>query len=562
MRVPGFHAALLLVGAVCTYSAAQNAITAPRFNRAGMIDANVTGVTVDNEGNFYYVGSYDPGLQHDPAGSVDFDPGSGVAALSPNDDGQMLFVAKVNSTFDLEWLRIVRPGASTAWSVDIAVDNSGNVVVQGQLFWAPGSHILNFGQPDHPYDVTFTQQSAVVIWSLNRDGETHWVRVFDNPGLFEQAAMGRDGSVFAMVRLYGTADFDPGPNVFNLTAVKPPGSTGGYSDENIVIVKLSVTGDFVWAKMFAEGLGTLDHCHFEVDDTGNVFAAIEFMGQIDADPGNGVVRYFTGQPLGYSHTLVVRLDASGNYQWSHQSPYNNVTTFTLDKSGGILIAYFNQTPSRIERYSKDGPLIWSRAFGQSSYHSPIDIAAGTNHDFYILGSYASWIDLKTSPGDRSYQQPGGYYIARWDLGFSQIWSTQIGYVSLNNPFLTGSLTRLFYSGNQLLFTGPLDVQFDADPSPEQVVPVTPHDAFDQMFVSLRSHNEVWLDFDLTTLRQMDGTLNFPQRTLANAFRAIQPGQKISIVSPGNGVTTAETGSYATPSTLSVTGAPARIGVAR
>ncbi|MGZ6540083.1 MAG: hypothetical protein ACXVEB_17030, partial [Bacteroidia bacterium] len=48
------------------------------------------------------------------------------------------------------------------------------------------------------------------------------------------------GNVFITGNFYGTIDFDPGPGVFNLSAIG--------SDLDIFIVKLDVSGNFVWAK--------------------------------------------------------------------------------------------------------------------------------------------------------------------------------------------------------------------------------------------------------------------------------------------------------------------------
>jgi hypothetical protein len=106
-------------------------------------------------------------------------------------------------------------------------------------------------------------------------------------------------------------------------------------------------------------------------------------------------------------------------------------------------------------------------------------------------------------------------------------------------------------------------QADFDPSSTShyfMTPYTSQGTSDTAFVTLAGSDDVWVEFDLTTPRQMDGSEAYPLRTLNNAIRAIQPGQTINIKSTGSGVELSDTGTYSKAMTLRAVGGGARIGV--
>ena len=71
------------------------------------------------------------------------------------------------------------------------------------------------------------------------------------------------GNVYTIGSFSGTADFDPGPDTFNLTSV------GG---RDIFIVKLDTGGHFIWAKQFG-GLSNDYGNSITVDVTGKIYVA-------------------------------------------------------------------------------------------------------------------------------------------------------------------------------------------------------------------------------------------------------------------------------------------------
>ena len=102
-----------------------------------------------------------------------------------------------------------------------------------------------------------------------------------------------------------TADFDPGPEIFNLTSV-------GSGD--IFVQKLDDSGNLLWVRQI--GGTELDWpVSINVDESGNVFTAGNFKGIVDFDPGAGT---FNLNSFGAIKVFIQKLDPSGNLVWAKQ----------------------------------------------------------------------------------------------------------------------------------------------------------------------------------------------------------------------------------------------------
>lgn len=87
------------------------------------------------------------------------------------------------------------------------------------------------------------------------------------------------GGVYLTGRFSGTADFDPGPGVFNAVGA---GVTNGFA------LKLNSDGSFVWARAFGGPGDAFYLWGTRVDQAGNIYLAGSITGgPIDVDPGPG-----------------------------------------------------------------------------------------------------------------------------------------------------------------------------------------------------------------------------------------------------------------------------------
>lgn len=534
-------------------SASAQSIAAPRFLRGGAIDAIVRSATIDGDGNFYFFGASPTPLDEeiDPPGSVDVDPGPEVWPLPADEDlYPLFFVGKTDPELNLLWFKKIRTGEGPD-IYDIAVDSNGNVFATG---WQLPTN-TDFGEPGHPYIVS---GQGTFIWKLKPDGTTEWVRIWgpNSPDFFELET-DSDGNVYAAGILGDTLDLDLGPGNHTITPTNLSGN--GTDPRNALVLSLDEDGNFRWAGHFAGAANVQPGMELAVDDDGTVFVVSEFYGQVDADPDPSVARNYFSDSL---ETLVVSLTDEGSFVWARHRPTGFIQALCADGEGGALAAY-HTTLRIIERYSPQGALVWERSIVPPNGGAYIeDIALGTDGDFYIYGGYSQQVTISSIVADRALLTGSGRFVARWDVNGTQLWCeqfTRIGEQSWETNGYSGQ-NRIFPSRNgELVITALLVSVLDADPSPSTSFALEPYNHLDYGVFVLGSQDEVWTDFDLITHRRMDGTLDFPLRSFSRAVRAIDAGETITIVSPGAGVTSAETGVFSKPATIRVLGAPARIG---
>jgi len=118
------------------------------------------------------------------------------------------------------------------------------------------------------------------------------------------------GNVYVTGSFEGTADFDPGSGIYNLTA-------GGSRD--IFVAKLDANGNLLWANRF--GSANWDEGKaIGISPLGYVFVAGRFADTTDFDPGAGIANLTAKQTTCGIYgvdAFVLKLDGNGNYQWAH-----------------------------------------------------------------------------------------------------------------------------------------------------------------------------------------------------------------------------------------------------
>jgi len=143
-----------------------------------------------------------------------------------------------------------------------------------------------------------------------------WARSMGGPGSGFSTAFGvaldGSGNVYTVGFFEGTADFDPGPDAFNLT------SAGRAGD--IFVSKLDSAGNFVWARAMS-GPSPQEEQRFRIpnsafgvalDGSGNVYTVGRFEGTVDFDPGPGT---FNLTSAGSVDIFLLKLDSTGSFVW-------------------------------------------------------------------------------------------------------------------------------------------------------------------------------------------------------------------------------------------------------
>jgi len=113
------------------------------------------------------------------------------------------------------------------------------------------------------------------------------------------------GNVYTTGGFQGTADFDPGLGIMNLTSA---------GDNDIFVQKLDASGDLLWVKQM--GGDNYDvGSSIRTDASGNVYTSGSFHDTVDFDPGPGIKNLTS---LGENDVFVQKLDAFGDLLWVKQ----------------------------------------------------------------------------------------------------------------------------------------------------------------------------------------------------------------------------------------------------
>ncbi|MCB9196509.1 MAG: SBBP repeat-containing protein [Flavobacteriales bacterium] len=225
-------------------------------------------------------------------------------------------------------------------------------------------------------------------------------------------AVDQNGNVFTTGYFYDTADFDPGPGVYELSSP--------YQNDNTFISKLDSDGDFVWAASFSGGSN--DPVDLVLDEQGNVYVTGYFSDSVDFNPGAGISEFITSWQAAY----VVKLDANGNYLWSKM--FNNAFggAIALSSEGHIVVAgeysgtvdfdpgsgVYNLSSSGdyddfVVKLDSLGNFIWAKSFGGSSYDGVSEVGVDGENNIYLSGYFYNTSDFDPGVGVFELTSNGG-----------------------------------------------------------------------------------------------------------------------------------------------------------
>jgi hypothetical protein len=123
------------------------------------------------------------------------------------------------------------------------------------------------------------------------------------------------GNIYVLGFYEFTADFDPGPGVYDLTAI---------GERDVFVLKLSPDGAFVWAVSFGTAIsagsivwerrlgGVAGYYGVAVGPDGNIIAVGSFQGTVDFDPGPNT-HHVTAS--GSYNAFILKLNEAGEFLW-------------------------------------------------------------------------------------------------------------------------------------------------------------------------------------------------------------------------------------------------------
>jgi hypothetical protein len=375
-------------------------------------------------------------------------------------------------------------GSGTTQGYSVKTDASGNVfttgIFNGTTDFDPGAGVSNLS-PVSLYDVYITKfnSAGVFIWAKQVGGAgTDYSYELD---------IDASGNLYIVGKFDGTADFDPGAAVANLTSA-------GNSDA--FVLKLDNNGNYIWARNM--GGTVLDEGHsIKVDAGGNVLTTGMFAGTADFDPSAAVFNLTTGAAY---DIFVSKLDASGNFVWAKQfagtgsdlgygittDASNNVYSTgsfngTVDFDPGA--ATYNLVAGGgggvfISKLDASGNFIWAKAIiGGNPFASEIDLDASNN--VFLLGHFYNTPDFDPGAATFTMTIPSladDIFVEKLDVNGNFLWAKQMGGPGQDQNYdLDVDASGNAFSVGYFATGGPAD--FDPGPSTYTFTSFGSNDAF-------------------------------------------------------------------------------------
>ena len=269
------------------------------------------GIDGDESGNVLVTGEF--------WGTVDFDPGMGVSNLESVGTYD-IFILKLDSVGNYIWGRSVG-GTWDDNGLEIAVDENGNSYITGYFVnsvdFNPGASINN---------LTSAGAEDIFILKLDVNGDYLWAKNVggENTDIGQALALDQTG-VYFTGHYYGTADFDPGPGIGNLTSA---------GQQDAFVSKLDTNGNLIWAKSVGGSWNYDNSYSIALDKKGDIYATGSFYGTVDFDPGAGV---YNLKSTGEDDIFILKLDKDGNFLLCKQlGGTSSETGFGIEVNGNDI----------------------------------------------------------------------------------------------------------------------------------------------------------------------------------------------------------------------------------
>lgn len=350
MKIKLIIAAFLV--AICNHLYAQNLVW---LNTLGsQTQTSAEEVVQDKNGNTFIIGSF--------RGTVDFDPGIGVSEVSSSTKSG--FLIKLTSDGIFSWVKTWEQTVNS-----IAFDDADNIYVvggsnhmyiykfatTGNLVWEKKipyfpneatdikivnnklyvvgafANTISFTIGNTPQTLTSNNTSRdIFAMKADTSGNILWMKQMggndDDRALCVDNTT--DGKLVIGGYYRGTADFDPGPGVYNLTSINV---------DEAFVTQIDTNGNFIWANGFIGNGGSFLN-DLVIDSNNNIYCAGEFSMNIDFDPGPGVDLVTSN---GATDIFYLKLSSNGNVIWRRAiggGSNDNASNITIDAVGRLIVS--------------------------------------------------------------------------------------------------------------------------------------------------------------------------------------------------------------------------------
>lgn len=368
----------------------------------GVLDDLALGIALDALGNVYTVGRFE--------GTVDFDPGTGIANLT-SAGMQDIFICKLDASGNYVWAKSIG-GIENDLCSKVTIDAAGNIYTLGNF-----STTVDFDPGTGTANLTSTGLNDIFISKLDASGNFVWARgmggTSNDYGL--GIAIDASNNVYTTGTFTGSGDFDPNTATSNLTSV---------GAEDIFISKLDASGNYVWAKSIG---GTLIDAPNDIalNASGDIYCTGRFQGTVDFDPSTGTANLTSA---GTHDIFISKLDASGNYLWAKRmggTAFDVALGMALDATGNVYttgsftgsvdfdpgagtasLTSAGLTDIFISKLDASGNYVWAKNMGGTMSDISYDVSLDASGNIYSAGYFAGTSDFDPNTGNANLTSTG------------------------------------------------------------------------------------------------------------------------------------------------------------
>ncbi|GEM_PF-5252990 len=207
----------------------------------------------------------------------------------------------------LDWAHVVGPGyLYSEDGLNMQVDADSNLIIISTITEFDS---LDIDPASQVQVVKARGYSNTIIQKFDASGNLIWHHSISSNVFNEAVALDVDdeNNILVLGSFAGTVDFDPGAEEFLLA--------GSSAQESIshFLLKLNADGEFIWAREIDRLSYRKENKSIAALPDGSTLVFSDYQRNVDADPGPGIVPYFSSSE--YSGFLT-KLDPMGFYEWS------------------------------------------------------------------------------------------------------------------------------------------------------------------------------------------------------------------------------------------------------
>jgi hypothetical protein len=359
-----------------------------------------------------------------------------------------LFMSYLGSAQEFDWAKTMGSTNNYAGGYSVMTDNQGNVITTGfftgTMDFDPGPGVSTL------VEAGMTPSSTdIFIQKMDSSGNFIWVKQLSAPDDFDNRltiATDPNGEILIAGGFRNTVDFDPGPNVENLTAL---------GQKDIFVLKLDGAGNFLWVKQLGAVLSE-QITDVAIGPSGNIYLCGYFNAMVDFDPDPNVTQSVNA--YGRDYAFILKFDAAGNYVWVKtignygQTDATRAVAIALDANEnvcttgdfnsacdfdpgpGISIMNHIWAAIFIQKMDKDGNFLWAKMLGGTLWNYAYDITTDLQGNIYTTGSVTETSDFDPGPNilNLTAMGSGDYYVQKLDPLGNLVWANLIGSVNSDN----------------------------------------------------------------------------------------------------------------------------------